>query len=598
MISNRKVFRELKRLLETHKPCLTTKELDYVTRYDWKTSNFYVQPKINKCQVLKEIIHLSNSDYIDTDAPESLKGRPIVAGPLSPTKHLAQLIDRILSPIVSQQKSYIKDDWDFIGKLPREVEVDSDLFSCDVVSLYTSIPHTLGLRAIQYWIERERHLIPTRFTNSFILDCISFILNNNNFSFDSKFFHQLDGTGMGNDMAANYACLTMGYQEEAILFPIELPRYFNNTDINRIQTAYNRFMDDGFLIWPRHLDINIFIAILNNLHPNIKYTIEMGKCTGDKQELVMLDILVILHSKKRIETEIHYKETNTFRYLDYYSHHPEHIKQNIPYNLAKRIIVFTSDPQKEKSHLEQMYNHLVNCRYPKDLVKKGFHNAKLQGPAPNPANKKKIIPLVTTYYSNLSNKNIVQQANFMLQSSSNDRVKEVFNNHQIILSLKQPANLLRQLSKSQFESITPGKTENGIFRCSDKRCKLCRLYIKPCKSFNTINGFEWVVRSHITCQSKNILYYLKCLACNGRTTYTGKSNNTRNRMNCHISESKSGNTSDRFDTHVHKCMQQNNYYDEPLFEIFMFMSLKHEYQLITYENYLHNRGFDTINAPK
>ena len=516
-----KVFKELKTLMETHKKCLTVKEMKYITDYDWKSSNFYVQPKVNKCEVLKEIIQLSNSEYIDTIAPDSLKGRPIVAGPQSPTKHLAQLISKILSPLVPCQKSYVKDDWDFVGKLPKETNVNSDLFSCDIVSLYTSIPHELSAIAMQYWIEREKHLIPSRFTNSFILESITFILKNKNFMFDKKCFHKLNGTGMDNDMAAEYACLTIGYLEEAVLFPIELPRYFNTEDIAIIQEAYDRFMDDGFLLWPHHLDIKTFITILNSLHPNIQFTMETGKLTGNTQKLVMLDILVILHDNRRVETEIHYKETNTFSYLNYYSHHPDHIKRNIPYNLAKKISSFTTDSEKEKSHLEDMFNNLLDCGYPKHIVQKGFHNAKLQGPAPDPAGKKKVLPLVTTYYSNFCSSNIVQQANFMLQSSSNDHIKEVFRDHQIILSSKQPGNLLRQLSSSLFTSESSNRPENGIFKCSDKRCKLCKLYIQPCKSFVTANGYEWVMKSHITCKSRNTLYYLKCLACKGKTTYTG-----------------------------------------------------------------------------
>ena len=162
-------------------------------------------------------------------------------------------------------------------------------------------------------------------------------------------FHQLDGTGMGIDFAASYACLSIGYLEEVYLFPIYLPRYFTQEECAIIQQAYDRFMDDGFLIWPISLDVNIFISILNNLHPNIKLTVERGKFTRDKQELNMLDIKVILHNSGTIDTDIYYKPTNTHDYLHYDSHHPSHIKQNIPYNLAKKIIVFTSDSKKEKS---------------------------------------------------------------------------------------------------------------------------------------------------------------------------------------------------------------------------------------------------------
>ena len=230
-------------------------------------------------------------------------------------------------------------------------------------------------------------------------------------------------------------------------------------------------------------------------------------------------------------------------------------------------------------------------------MKKAFWNSKLQGPADNPENKKKIIPLITTFNSNYNCANIVQQANFMLNSCSNNHVKDTFQNHQVILSLRQPPSLLRQLSRSQFTSQCNRNFENGLFICQDKRCKLCQLYIRPCKTFTTANGFEWMIRNRITCQSKNVLYYLKCVSCKGLTTYIGKSNNARKRMNCHISECRSGNTSNIFDNHVFKCMEANNYKQEPFFDIYMFMELKNEYQLDIYEKYLHKKSFDTMNAP-
>ena len=80
-----RTFKELKKLVNTHKDCLTKKEIDYVTNYEWKTSNFYVQPKVNKCKILKDIITQTNNEYIKTDPPETLKARPIIAGPMSPT---------------------------------------------------------------------------------------------------------------------------------------------------------------------------------------------------------------------------------------------------------------------------------------------------------------------------------------------------------------------------------------------------------------------------------------------------------------------------------------------------------------------------------
>ena len=49
-------------------------------------------------------INKRNIPYIEMDPPRDLKGRPIIAGPNSPTQHLSQLLDKIISHIVPHLK--------------------------------------------------------------------------------------------------------------------------------------------------------------------------------------------------------------------------------------------------------------------------------------------------------------------------------------------------------------------------------------------------------------------------------------------------------------------------------------------------------------
>ena len=81
---------------------------------------------------------------------EDLKGRTTVGGQNSATQDINGLLEKILTPIVSCFKTYIKHEWDFIRKLPPHVDYPDVLASCDVVSSYTSISHDLGLEALSY----------------------------------------------------------------------------------------------------------------------------------------------------------------------------------------------------------------------------------------------------------------------------------------------------------------------------------------------------------------------------------------------------------------------------------------------------------------
>ena len=61
-----------------------------------------------------------------------------------------------------------------------------------------------------------------------------------------------------------------------------------------------------------------------------------------------------------------------------------------------------------------------------------------------------------------------------------------------------------------------------MFNCNNESSILCALFIKPCASFATSNNVIWYITSHITCQSKNVIYFLRCTSCDYITTYIGK----------------------------------------------------------------------------
>ena len=237
---------------------------------------------------------------------------------------------------------------------------------------------------------------------------------------------------------------------------------------------------------------------------------------------------------------------------------------------------------------------LLACDYPQQVIKKGIHNAKLQGPAPKPKSET-IIPLISTFYSNYCNNTIVNVAENLLKNSNNERLKNAFKEVTFINSLRQPPNLLRELGHSEF--LHKNKTKLlGLFKCKDKRCKICKLYLQECKSFETANGFLWEIRCYIDCNSINVLYYLVCNFCK-KTTYTGKTDKLRLRTNNHITGCRHGNTTDIFDIHVHNCSKQLNIpLIEPYFQLYAFLSINEYKKLRNYESLLHSRGYDTMNC--
>ena len=106
----------------------------------------------------------------------------------------------------------------------------------DVVNLYTNIPHTFGLEALDYWLENHPESLHARFNKEFVLECAKFILQNNNMKFNNEFYNQIkvtDGISMGYFEIKLYSVCTFKYGEL-------LAEY--------IKENWNRFLDDCYTV--------------------------------------------------------------------------------------------------------------------------------------------------------------------------------------------------------------------------------------------------------------------------------------------------------------------------------------------------------------
>ena len=412
--------------------------------------------------------------------------------------------------------------------------------------------------------------------------------------FDDMYYHQEEGTAMGTKAAPPMACLTVAYLEEVKLFPEILPKHFNEVECQWIEDTLKRYMDDGFIPLLKSINTDIFLSCLNAMNTAIQYTKEEAEIVQlnnvNTQRLNFLDVTLLLNERNEIHTDVYYKTTNSHDYLDFHSSHPYHTKINIPFNLAKRIICFVSESERMEYRLDELRTFLKNCNYPKSVVEKGIFNARLQGPAPEKTNNK-IIPFVTTHFENISVENVIKKTKFLFKNTLSNELQETFEQCKFIQSEKQPKNLLRLLSTAKF-GITQNRppTSNFISRCKDARCKICNLYMQFVDEFQTETGVTWKVKSPMSCNSKNVIYFLRCNSCH-RVSYIGKTVGLRKRTNNHISSCRNGRGTDIFDNHVFNC--QGNA-EEPFFKLYLMMTTQ-ESCLTTYESHFHKLGYDTMN---
>ena len=169
-----------------------------------------------------------------------------------------------------------------------------------------------------------------------------------------------------------------------------------------------------------------------------------------------------------------------------------------------------------------------------------------------------------------------------------------FKGVKFISALRQPPNLLRKLSNAGF-ICNDKNSNNGLYKCSDNRCKICSLYVQACNSFVVANGDTWEIKCHLHCNSLNIIYHLLCNGCNYES-YTGKTDDTRERTNNHITGCRHGSGSNKFDNHVFNCFRTlQKPHVEPFFKFYAYLKLKDYHKLRSYESMFHARGYDTVN---
>lgn len=114
--------------------------------------------------------------------------------------------------------------------------------SLDVTSIYTSIDHTHGLRAISYFLLEDGRL--NSLQTKFLLDCVEYSLTHNCFCFLGEHYLQTRGTAVGARFAPSYANLFMGFMGYC-----DNSFIWKNNPFGANLVLYARYIDNILIIW-------------------------------------------------------------------------------------------------------------------------------------------------------------------------------------------------------------------------------------------------------------------------------------------------------------------------------------------------------------
>ena len=187
-------------------------------------------------------------------------GRPIVNGIWSITERISAYVDQQIRHLVPRIPGYLKHTTHLIHLLlGKKLAPQDRLVAIDVQSLYTNIPHTEGIQALNRILE-EAH---TELLKKLLICRLgNLVLTKNYFTFSNSLYRQIQGTAMGTRIAPSYAKIFMKYIEIQLV----------DTSCKKPKTWF-RFIDNIIIIWGHgRNELENFIHLANNLHPTIKFS--------------------------------------------------------------------------------------------------------------------------------------------------------------------------------------------------------------------------------------------------------------------------------------------------------------------------------------
>lgn len=295
-------------LTNLYQESLTDEEYKYIIRKNetpYKFMRFYILAKVHK--------KWSNPDQVD--------GRPIVPSINWITHHMSEFVAHELNQYLSQAHTVLKDSTELIRllkekQLKNSIKRDNRniyLVSADVEALYPSINRARALTTIREFLLEHGYQDEKRL--DFILRAIKFIHDHCYIEFDKQIYKQVFGTAMGTPLAPPYSNIFL-HQLEKNLVEIWVEA--------EIVLLYKRFIDDTFIIIEgSEITVKEFIAKLNNLDPDIRFTYEISQ-----KSIAFLDINIhfAAHSGS-FHTSVYQKQMNKYAYLPAKSFHTMAMKK-------------------------------------------------------------------------------------------------------------------------------------------------------------------------------------------------------------------------------------------------------------------------------
>ena len=398
--------------------------------------------------------------------------------------------------------SYLADTRDMLKSLKMSIPQNAFLVSFDVESLYTNIPHEDGLAAMSFFLSTNDEV-----PSEFLLSLTNFILKSNYFTFDEKWYIQIQGTAMGSAFAPNYANLFMGHWESQSIHNRAASPLLKNV------TFWKRYIDDIFMVFVGSEDeLFQFKEYINGTHHTLKFTMEHSR-----EQIDFLDLRISTDNEGNLQTTIFRKPTDRNTILHANSHHPRRMVDNIPYGQFLRLKHICSESADFQKKADEMSDRFKQRGYKAPVINTARNKTKQiqretlleSGIKETPDNRVTFVSEYST--SSQVVKNIIYKHWNTLKCDPN--LKGISSSPPRFC-FKRGKNIRDSVVSSMYKSpvISHANWLNtelcGNHPCG--RCVHCSNTMNTKVFYHPQSGQEYKIRDFINCNTTHVIYMLKC----------------------------------------------------------------------------------------
>ncbi|CAF3684934.1 unnamed protein product [Rotaria socialis] len=244
----------------------------------------------------KDEIKLAYLYFIPKSHKEGTPLRPIVSGIYAPATGISKMLDKLKRPLFDQyvKQTTIIDGVHLIRQLHKYVSLDllkpsTYLCTFDITDLYTMLPQEEAIAILKTFLLQFGHTHVRHMTIDAIESLARIVLIENVFTYNDKYYRQIEGGTMGSPFTLTLANIFMWHWEQKL---VEKQKSFNE--------LYGRYIDDISMTSNDSVEyLRQMLSTANEYHTNIKLTSEIGK------SLSFLDVQIENRNGQLIPSKIY-----------------------------------------------------------------------------------------------------------------------------------------------------------------------------------------------------------------------------------------------------------------------------------------------------